>query len=391
MIFSIFNFQFYKELSMAMRTFFISLFGILFCSISENTKAQGFGNAIYELKYHRGNILPHYKSFQYVMGRRIPTYEVNVKWQTHGNKDWHVHKNFPEIGFGLFYSGLQKREILGQAFGGHLLSQFKIFEYKGLSLNYRMSFGLVYITKKYDFHTNPHNLLIGTHFNALIHTGFNFSYRIKNRFDTSLGLSLIHFSNGDFSRPNAGLNQLSINAGIAYRMKSYRKPQAEKKPFDAFGQFMISVAGGIHRTSFTDETKHTIASLSTDYQYYISRGSGFALGFDLFYDAALAKYTVLDSIRGNPVDNPIYGGLHAAYLFKTGNTLFEFHTGPYLFGRKSISEKIYTRLVLRQQILRNIYIHIALKTFFSKADFVEWGCSVALPAKKTHRKIIATE
>lgn len=346
------------------------------------TTAQGLSAAAYELKYHRGVLFPHYKSFQYVMGDRIPTWEFNLKWQTMGEKPWHADKKFPEIGFGLFYSGLQKREFLGQAFGLQLLSQFRIFSSRSLSLNYRMTAGIVYVTKKYDLHTNPYNLVIGTHFNALIHTGFNLNYRFGNHVETALGLSLIHFSNGDIARPNAGLNQFSANAGISYRIKTFREPATEKLPFTRFGQMIFTLSGGGHQTEFRDNTRYPIASISADYQYYITRGSGFGIGTDLFYDKALEHYTVVDSLANNPRDKAWYFGLHAAYLFRTGNTQFELQTGPYLYGRTSLPERIYTRLILRQHLGAGLYAHIALKTYFSKADFVEWGAAWAIPFRK---------
>jgi hypothetical protein len=340
---------------------------------SANLPAQGLSDISYEIKYHRGVIMPHYKSFKQFMGERIPAVELNAKWKLSGNKAWHAAKKYPSVGFGLFYSDLKNKNILGSAFGIHALSEYQIVRYKPFSLSFRLSPGLVYITKKYDMLSNPYNVGIGSHLNALIQAGLILNARLNEQFTLSGGLSLIHFSNASFALPNAGLNQLSLSVALNY---NYHSAPVHNKEFASFTKehnFLMVVSGGFHQYRFEDEQLYFAGSLQAEYEFRLSRGSSLALGVDYFYDSALRKYINSLYFEDSKKLNDQYAGLHLGYYFYMGNLSAFFHIGPYIKYRPAENQNIYSRIGLRYTFARRYIASLGLKTYYAKADFLEFG------------------
>lgn len=338
-----------------------------------NLQAQNLSELSYEFKYQRGAIMPHYKSFKQFMGNRIPTLELNAKWQLSGNKPWHASKKYPRIGFGLFYSDLQHKDILGYALGMHALSEFRIVKYKPFSFSFRFSPGLVYLSKKYDMVHNRYNVGIGSHMNALIQAGFVLNTQISRQLSFAGGLSLIHFSNASFAMPNAGLNQLALSGALTY---NYSAPVIEKPVFPNFipeHNFLMIASGGLHQYRFEDENLYFAGSLQAEYEYRITYGSSFSFGADLFYDDALRYFFDSPDFEGSKKLNDWYAGMHLGYYFYMGDLSGFFHFGHYVKNRPAEGQNIYSRIGLRYIFAQTYIASLGLKTYYAKADFLEFG------------------
>lgn len=85
-----------------------------------------------------------------------------------------------------------------------------------LSLNYEWNFGMAFGWKPYNQETNPDNRVIGSKATAYINLGFYLKYFVSKHLDIYAGASVSHFSNGNTSYPNAGLNTLGGRIGLAY-------------------------------------------------------------------------------------------------------------------------------------------------------------------------------
>lgn len=85
---------------------------------------------------------------------------------------------------------------------------------KSLSLDYEWNFGLSMGWKPYDDVLNPNNLVVGTAVNAFINAGMILSWHPKKDLSLSAGLDFSHFSNGDTTFPNSGVNSVTARFGI---------------------------------------------------------------------------------------------------------------------------------------------------------------------------------
>lgn len=85
---------------------------------------------------------------------------------------------------------------------------------KSLSLDYEWNFGLSMGWKPYDDVLNPNNLVVGTAVNAFINVGMMLSWHPKKDLAFSAGLDFSHFSNGDTTFPNSGVNSVTARFGV---------------------------------------------------------------------------------------------------------------------------------------------------------------------------------
>lgn len=88
----------------------------------------------------------------------------------------------------------------------------------GLSLDYEWNFGVSFGWHPYSKDegqpgANPNNLVVGTKTNAYINGALMLSWRPKPGWSLSAGLDYTHFSNGDTTFPNSGVNTIGLRVG----------------------------------------------------------------------------------------------------------------------------------------------------------------------------------
>ncbi len=91
---------------------------------------------------------------------------------------------------------------------------------KRLWLGYEWRFGAAFGWKYYDEDYADDNSAVSTPVTAMLGLGFKLNYGLSNRWTLSLGFNGIHYSNGNTSWPNAGVNAIGASIGIAYSLKA---------------------------------------------------------------------------------------------------------------------------------------------------------------------------
>lgn len=86
----------------------------------------------------------------------------------------------------------------------------------------------------YDEQSNPENKVIGSKVTAYIDADLYVRWMLSKAFDLNAGISLSHFSNGNTTYPNMGLNTGGIRLGLAYYINrqplTVPKVEREKLP-----------------------------------------------------------------------------------------------------------------------------------------------------------------
>jgi hypothetical protein len=98
---------------------------------------------------------------------------------------------------------------------------------KRLSLNYEWDFGITYGWKAHDWQDNPENRVIGSKMTAYIDVDLYLRWMLSKNWDLNIGATITHYSNGNTSIPNAGLNVVAAKASVAYyinRRQMHPKP-----------------------------------------------------------------------------------------------------------------------------------------------------------------------
>jgi hypothetical protein len=159
--------------------------------------------------------------------------EFSFYVQTKGRKSWHSTCKYPTIGATAFVGSVGNMDILGRFYGTYAFIEFPFVKRKYYRFIGKLGSGLGYTARVFNYETNPKNVAMSTHMNALICFGVTNHFVFgKNKF--TLGIDITHFSNGAYEVPNLGVNlpYLSLGYGRTFgTMKPDSLARTAKLPF----------------------------------------------------------------------------------------------------------------------------------------------------------------
>lgn len=118
-------------------------------------------------------------------------------------------------GIGVSYNDLDNRQELGSPIGVYLFQGSRIARIAPtLALDYEWNFGASFGWKQYDPLKNEHNVVVGSRVNAYINLSFLLNWQLSPLWNLTTGLEFTHYSNGNTSYPNAGVNVIGTRVGL---------------------------------------------------------------------------------------------------------------------------------------------------------------------------------
>lgn len=121
-------------------------------------------------------------------------------------------------GIGVAMNTFYRKELLGTPVAVYVFQGAPIVHFSDrLWLGYEWNFGASFGWKKYDERENGQNKVIGSSVNAFIDVALLLNYRLSSRWQMWAGVEGAHYSNGNTSWPNAGVNSIGVRIGISYR------------------------------------------------------------------------------------------------------------------------------------------------------------------------------
>ena len=99
-----------------------------------------------------------------------------------------------------------------------------------VSLDYEWNFGAAFGWKPYSESNKNCNLAVGSRVNAYLNLGLNVSWSLNRNISLFGGVAVSHFSNGNTSFPNPGVNSFGLRIGMMYTLNplDHDFPQAVK-------------------------------------------------------------------------------------------------------------------------------------------------------------------
>ncbi|MDE6340981.1 MAG: acyloxyacyl hydrolase [Muribaculaceae bacterium] len=134
----------------------------------------------------------------------------------------------PSTREGMLYKGLYQGIGLGVCtyFAGNLLgTPVSAYAFQGAPivhlgkkawLGYEWQFGAAFGWKHFDDQTPNNNAAVSTAVTAHMGVGLKFHYSLSEKWQVSAGVLAKHYSNGNTSWPNAGVNSVGITIGVDY-------------------------------------------------------------------------------------------------------------------------------------------------------------------------------
>jgi hypothetical protein len=254
-----------------------------------------------------------------------------------------------------------------------------------LSLNYEWDFGLTYGWKTYDRDTNPENRVIGSKLTAYIDLGFYLRWMLSRNWDLNIGASVTHYSNGNTSIPNAGLNAVGAKASVAYYINREEKHHAsgELPAFDRHWGWDLTLYGAWKRRGMDTSTGtyalpgvYGVAGFTLNPLYHVNHWLNVGASLDGSYDSSAnmeVKTTTVGDQEQEPTKDdvilsPWYQrvalGLSARAEFVMPYFTINFGIGHNFVNAHTEDMKgFYEILALKIKLMRQSYLHIGYSLY----------------------------
>lgn len=242
---------------------------------------------------------------------------------------------------------------------------------KSFHLGWKYAQGFSYLSKKYDSSIIPINYGIGSHVNYFAQVS-TYALLDLNDFATfNFGYNLNHCSNGNWKKPNVGLNVLNFNAGLNYRISDKKRYRTHRK-YSAFPWY-AGAKLAIRDKSIEYPHKSFVWILDLGYRIQNSSSGYWDYGLDWFYDPNYYWNDLGDLIetRESQIQEL---GIRAGRVFLWGRLGLRLDAGIYAIQPMHTEKPwFYNAIGWEYRIRDNWLLRNRLKAHLNKADYMEWG------------------
>lgn len=118
-------------------------------------------------------------------------------------------------GLGASVNFLGNQKGIGTPISVYAFQGAPVYKFnESLSLYYEWNFGASFGWRKCDGEIAYSNLIVGSKMNAYINLGAGLRWEINDHYALTAGVDLTHFSNGNTSFPNPGVNMAGVRIGV---------------------------------------------------------------------------------------------------------------------------------------------------------------------------------
>lgn len=322
-----------------------------------------------------GSVIPHEKPLNPLKKGLIKAFEISYSITNFNVEPWRDYYNHPEIGVSYLFMDLGYQKVLGYTHCFYPYISFPFTKYSNsISIDLKVGLGLSYATKVYESISNPLNVAISSHINMYASLGLEVGFKVSNRLNTSIGVFGSHLSNGAIKKPNYGINILTGNIGINYKLTS--KPKINKKTAN-YGydnsRCLVVIGGGIKEANKPGGSKHGVGSLSLEYSKTYKTYFRYGSSIDYMYDASTIKHFRDDSVKYNSKLKASKVGVTIMSEMALNRLSAFANLGIYLYNHDKQNDLLYQRIGLRYRMSKSFYSQISLKSHLNVADYIEFA------------------
>lgn len=215
-------------------------------------------------------------------------------------------------GIGIGYNTFYNSSELGNPLNVYIFQTSRIANItRNLSFDYEWNFGSSFGWKKYDEEKNPLNMVVGSNANAYINLSFLLNWQISSYTNLRGGVSVTHYSNGNTSYPNSGVNTIGASLGVTRLLGNYDKSTYLSRPsrshlFNSYINYDLIVYGATRKKGIFPENSNpmlvpgsfAVVGLNFNPLYNFSKYFRAGASLDIQYDesANIGKHIAYDYI-----------------------------------------------------------------------------------------------
>lgn len=348
---------------------------VFFISLS-----KAYSQHAWSFRAYPGFLAAHHEDMQ-SMGSHVLGLEISREWRI--DKDGELAKKQlqPFAGIGA------NHVMLFNDINGNVSSLFGYYD-AGISgnekhtLRFRLTSGIGMLSRQWDVYTNPRNRAIGSRFNGMMQAAMYLQTPVSERKQIQLGLSLIHYSNGNFGQPNLGINMPCLFLAVKQTdgNNKYYKPQYPENPNTV--EWQPSLRFGKKQMSMDDPRNifNYVAELKLLYPYKPWRF--WTAAITGFYDRTYVytKFQPLPKAGLNKISELAISGGHE---YRVGHVGMVADVGFYLYRPDDTKRKYYQALGVKYYASSSLTAMVRMRTHLSMADYLEWGVSYRIHTNAT--------
>lgn len=291
-------------------------------------------------------------------------------------------------GIGISYNTFFNSKEIGNPLAVYVFQTSRIATISPrLSFDYEWNFGASFGWKKFDEENNLYNTVVGSKINAYINLGFLLNWQIAANTNLKAGIDVTHYSNGNTSYPNAGVNTIGASIGIT---RSFGGEKNEKETlnklinpkFDRYISYDLVVYGATRKRGVFPENHDPmlapgsfgIIGLNFNPLYNFSRYFRAGLSLDMQYDesANIGQHIANDEIPSTPEDLKFFRPSFREQ-FSTGISVraeivmpifsINLGIGKNFICKGSDTNSFYQTFVLKTNITKNIFLHTGYQLY----------------------------
>lgn len=362
-----------------MLRFLIGFYFFLICSAGTYAQSEtrttkvGYTHAV-EAMLYRGFILMHDQKIGHLIRSNPQGFRVNYLKKTYGRKYWEAHYKYPDLGLSFSFQDYRNPQ-LGHSFALLPFISFHPFRTMRTSLNLIMGTGLAYHTRPHHPRDNNTNVALGSAWSSALYVGFRYQIQVTPRLSNGLFFHLDHYSNGGFKKPNSGINLVQGGVSVRYELGDNdrelkhwdRKTLQNRKSYLTFLPSVsfkeLGRGGGDIQPSY---------NLSIGLNKPLGPVSTLFLGVDGHYDVAMKNWIAQEDPELD-VDFKS-AALSLGHELMVDRFAFVLQVGYHFYRPyKGLFQDFFQRYGLRVYVAPRFAMSGSLKTYFGKAEQIEWG------------------
>jgi hypothetical protein len=322
---------------------------------------------------HYGFLIAHHSTMQYLVKGHIGGFELTWSKPTFGEQEWQRVYNFPEWGVSYLHMELANPEVLGNLHG--VFGYFNFPKGKKKRTNFRMGFGVAYLTQHFDRVENHKNIAIGSHLNGLVNLGYNRHFTLSKHLLLETGIYLTHASNGSSKVPNLGINMPTINLGLTYDLSDGTRQRIHDsiRPIDEKPRFVAVATAGFNEIEPVGGKKYLVTEWSGNMSWPLSHRWHAVGGLDIIYNSSNIEKLHRDTVSISSNFENVQAGFKAGGEMFIGKISVPLEMGVYLHTKMKRNGLLYHRMGVRYNFNEHWFGNFTLKTHFAKADYFAWG------------------
>ncbi len=333
-----------------------------------------------------GYILEHRSTIGNLVKGYIPGLEVDFVKPTRGSKLWHNENNFPDVGISFNFIDFANPKQLGYCYA---LSPFIDIplnkKVRTSRVIMRVCWGVAYLTKKFDVNTNPKNIAIGSNWNTYVQWKWFWHLNLNDKLRLEPGFSFAHQSNARAQVPNLGLNVVSLNMGLTYKILNTDKKVALKDSVSVWPskhELLIWDAAGYNEQGLPNGPKYFTNTFGANYYYNVRNTHKWGAGLDVMYDLQNKYHLLNGGYTYNGWTDILQLGAKVCYAYNVGRISFPIEMGYYAVSKPKEDGAIYHRIGIRHYCKNGLMINFTMKSHWAVAAHFDYGLGYRFNIKK---------